>query len=131
MYHKSIYPPLPPLPPQNVHNVLFNRPEQADWPDYPLHINALTGASRSFRQFLEIVRDGATAMASDVSLGGLGIRPENGELAGVLCENSMVPFSSRHPCSTLMAFVGLHRPPSLLDRHDSPVCHVVILFNAL
>ena len=101
MYHKSLYPPLPQTPPQNVHNVLFNRTEQADWPDYPLHINALTGASRSFRQFLEIVRDGATAMASDVNLGGLGIRPENGELVGVLCENSMVFFSFLHPCPTL------------------------------
>ena len=97
MYHKSLYPPLPQFPPQNVHNVLFNRPEQANWPDYPLHVNAHTGASRSFRQFLEIVRDGATAMASDVEIGGLGIRPENGELAGVLCENSMVFLSFRHP----------------------------------
>lgn len=101
MYHKSLYPPLPQTPPQNVHNVLFNRTEQADWPDYPLHVNALTGASRSFRQFLEIVRDGATAMASDVDLGGLGIHPENGELVGVLCENSMVFFSFLHPCPTL------------------------------
>lgn len=96
MYHKSIYPPLPQLPPQNVHNVLFNRPDQADWPDYPLHVNALTGATRSFRQFLETVRDGATAMASDVNLGGLGIRPENDELVGVLTENSMVFLSFRH-----------------------------------
>ncbi|KAF8553033.1 acetyl-CoA synthetase-like protein [Imleria badia] len=89
MYHKSLYPPLPQIPPQNVHNILLNRPDQANWPDYPLQVNALTGASRSFRQFLEIVRDGATAMASDVDLGGLGIRAENGELAGVLCENSI------------------------------------------
>ena len=89
MYHKSLYSPLlPQIPPQNVHDVLFNRPDQADWPDYPLHVNALTRVSRSFRQFLEMVRDGATAMSSDVKLGGLGIRPENGELVGVLSENS-------------------------------------------
>lgn len=93
MYHKSLYPPLPKIPPQNVHNVLFHRPDQADWPDYPLHINALTGATRSFRQFLETVRDGATAMAGDAELGGLGIRPGNDEIAGILSENSMVLFS--------------------------------------
>ena len=90
MYHKSLYSPLPEIPPQNVHDVLFNRPDQADRPDYPLHVNAVTHASRSFRQFLEVVRDGATAMSSDVKLGGLGIRPENGEIVGVLSENSMV-----------------------------------------
>ncbi|KAF8125729.1 hypothetical protein EV363DRAFT_1350027 [Boletus edulis] len=89
MYYKSHYPPLPQIPPQNVHNVLFHRPDQADWPDYPLHVNPLTGASRSFRQFLETVRDGATAMGTDLNLGGLGIRAENGEIVGVLSENSM------------------------------------------
>ena len=73
MYHKSLYSPLPQIPPQNIHDVLFNRPDQADWPDYPLHVNALTHASRSFRQFLETLRDGATAMSSDVKLGGLGV----------------------------------------------------------
>lgn len=90
MHHKSLYPPLPQIPPQNVHNILFNRPDQADWPDYPLQVNALTRVSRSFREFLETVRDGATAMHSDVKLGGLGIRAENGELVGVLSENTMV-----------------------------------------
>jgi hypothetical protein len=92
MHHKSLYPPLPQIPPQNVHNVLFNRPDQAnsDWPEYPLHVNALTGATRSFREFLELVRDGATAIGSDVKLGGLGIRAENSELVGVLSDNSMV-----------------------------------------
>ncbi|KAH0826137.1 hypothetical protein J3R83DRAFT_5550 [Lanmaoa asiatica] len=89
MYYKSLFPPLPQVPPQNAHNIFFKRPDQADWPDYPLHVNALTGATRSFRQFLEIVRDGATAMGSDVKLGGLGIRAKNDELVGLLSENSM------------------------------------------
>ncbi|KAG9316024.1 hypothetical protein JVU11DRAFT_3686 [Chiua virens] len=91
MYYKSLFPPLPKILPQNIHNTLFNRPEQAEWQDYPLHVNALTGASRSFRQFLETVRDGATALSSDANVGGLGIRPGNNlnELVGVLSENSM------------------------------------------
>ncbi|KAG9315981.1 acetyl-CoA synthetase-like protein [Chiua virens] len=74
MYHKSLFPPLPKVPPQNIHNILLNRPEQADWPDYTLHIDALTGVTRSFPMS---------------SLGGLGIRLGNGELVGVLSENSM------------------------------------------
>lgn len=93
MYHNSLYPPPPDIPPQNIHNVLFNRPEQAHWPDYTLHIDALTGQTRSFRQFLERVRDGATAMSADVDQGGLGIRPGNNELVGLLTENSMVLLS--------------------------------------
>lgn len=129
MYHKSLYPPLPKIPPQNVHNILFNRPDQAGWLDYPSHVNALTGATRSFRQFLELVRDGATAMASDVKLGGLGMRAEKGELVGVLCENSMVSLSFRHPRPGLTAFIGLHRPTPLVDRHDRPICHVLILLH--
>ena len=79
-----------PIPPQNIHNVLFNHPEQAHRPGCILHINALSGQTRSFRQFLERVRDGATAMSADADQGGLGIRPGNNELVGLLTENSMV-----------------------------------------
>lgn len=129
MYYKSLFPPLPKTQPQNVHNILFDRPDQADWPDYPLHVNALTGATRSFRQFLDTVRDGATAMASDINLGGLGICPEkNDELVGVLSENSMVFLSFAHTRPSLTHFVGWHSPPSLPARHDRPLCHVLILF---
>ncbi|KIK90748.1 hypothetical protein PAXRUDRAFT_831419 [Paxillus rubicundulus Ve08.2h10] len=89
MYYKSLFPPLPEIPPQNVHHILFNRPEQKTWPDYTFQVSASTGATRSFQEFLERVRDGATALGSDVKDGGLGIRRENDEIVGVLSENSL------------------------------------------
>ncbi|KIJ64595.1 hypothetical protein HYDPIDRAFT_111963 [Hydnomerulius pinastri MD-312] len=89
MYHKSLFPPLPEVPEQNVHHLLFNRPDQKAWSDYTFQVNALTGTQRSFREFLERVRDGATALGSAVEIGGLDIRPENGEIVGVLSENSL------------------------------------------
>ncbi|KAG1854468.1 hypothetical protein DFJ58DRAFT_683981 [Suillus subalutaceus] len=87
MYHKSLFPDLPKVPESNVHHLLFNRPDQREWPDYTLFVNVATGQRRSFREFVERVRDGATALGADVSQGGLGLRPENGDLVGILSEN--------------------------------------------
>ncbi|KAG1855928.1 hypothetical protein F4604DRAFT_1590599 [Suillus subluteus] len=87
MYHKSLFPDLPKVPESNVHHLLFNRPDQREWPDYTLFVNVATGQRRSFREFIERVRDGATALGADVSQGGLGLRPENGDLVGILSEN--------------------------------------------
>ncbi|KAG0706265.1 hypothetical protein DFH29DRAFT_980527 [Suillus ampliporus] len=87
MYYKSLFPDLPKVPESNVHNLLFNRPDQKKWPDYTLFVNAATGQRCSFREFVERVRDGATALGADVANGGLGLRPENGEVVGILSEN--------------------------------------------
>ncbi|KAG1838190.1 hypothetical protein DFJ58DRAFT_615695, partial [Suillus subalutaceus] len=80
MYHKSLFPDLPKVPESNVHHLLFNRPDQREWPGY-------TGERGSFREFVERVRDGATALGADVSQRGLGLRPESGDLVGILSEN--------------------------------------------
>ncbi|KAG1732417.1 uncharacterized protein EDB91DRAFT_1349080 [Suillus paluster] len=87
MYYKSLFPDLPKVPESNVHHLLFNRPDQKEWPDYTLFVNVATGQRRSFREFVERVRDGATSLGADVAQGGLGLRPENGELVGILSEN--------------------------------------------
>ncbi|KAG0706739.1 hypothetical protein DFH29DRAFT_980202 [Suillus ampliporus] len=87
MYYRSLFPDLPTVQEPNIHDYLFNRPEQQDWPDYTLYVNVATGQRRSFREFVERVRDGATALGADVAQGGLGLRPENGELVGILSEN--------------------------------------------
>jgi acyl-CoA synthetase (AMP-forming)/AMP-acid ligase II len=87
MYHKSLFPDLPKVPESNVHHLIFNRPDQREWPDYTLFVNIATGQRRSFREFVERVRDGATALGADVSQGGLGLRPENGDTVGILSEN--------------------------------------------
>lgn len=87
MYYKSLFPDLPKVPESNIHHFLFDRPDQQDWPDYTLFVNVATGQRHSFREFIERVRDGATALGADVTQGGLGLRPENGELVGILSEN--------------------------------------------
>lgn len=90
MHLTSHYPEVPPLPEVNVHHYCFERPEQSDWKDYTLHINAATDQRRSFRAFIERVRDAATALGTPVSQGGLGLRNEDGEVIGIMSENSMV-----------------------------------------
>ncbi|OAX33939.1 acetyl-CoA synthetase-like protein [Rhizopogon vinicolor AM-OR11-026] len=89
MYHKSPFPGLPKILESNVHHLLLNRPDQKEWPDYTLFVNVITGQRRSFREFVERVRDGATALGADMSQGGLGLRPENEEVVGILGENCL------------------------------------------
>jgi hypothetical protein len=90
MYHKSLFPDPPKVPESNVHHLFFDRPDQKEWPDYTVFVDAATGQRRSFREFFERVRDGATALGTDVAQGGLGLRPENGEVVGILSQNCLV-----------------------------------------
>ena len=90
MYYKSMCPPIPPLPDTNVHHLVFNRPSQQEWPNYTVFIDALTGQRRRFRELVDRIRDGATSLGADIKHGGLGLRPENGEIVGILSENCMV-----------------------------------------
>ncbi|KAF8887154.1 hypothetical protein BD779DRAFT_1672910 [Infundibulicybe gibba] len=90
MYIKSPYPNIPPLPTTNSHDIFFNQPEQAEWPDYTVHIDSATGFKRTRREFNERVRDGATALGAPVSAGGLGLRGgDHGEMIGIMSENAM------------------------------------------
>ncbi|OAX31624.1 acetyl-CoA synthetase-like protein [Rhizopogon vinicolor AM-OR11-026] len=84
------------VPESNIHHLLFNRPDQKEWPDYTAFVDVATGQRRSFWEFVERVRDGATALGADVAQGGLGIRPENGEVVGILSENCMDYISLIH-----------------------------------
>lgn len=90
MYLQSMFPEVPSLPEMNAHDIFFNRPEQAAWPDYTLHIDAKTGKKRTFREFKERVKLGATALGAPVSAGGLGLRAEDGEIIGIMSHNSSV-----------------------------------------
>lgn len=89
MHHTSLFPPLPHVPEQNVHHILLDRPDQKSWPDFTFQVDILTGEQRSFREFLERVRDGATALGTETKHGGLGIRSENDEIVGILSENCL------------------------------------------
>ncbi|KIM54632.1 hypothetical protein SCLCIDRAFT_136462 [Scleroderma citrinum Foug A] len=85
----SLFPPLPHMPEQNVHHILLDRPDQASWRDFTFQVDILTGEQRSFRQFIERVRDGATALGTGTEYGGLGLRSENNEIVGILSENCL------------------------------------------
>jgi hypothetical protein len=90
MYLKSMYPDVPNMPPQNFHHHMFDRPDQNEWTNHTLHIDAVTGKKRTYREFYERVMDGATALGGPVSEQGLALKGEDGEIVGILGENSMV-----------------------------------------
>ncbi|KAF8644755.1 hypothetical protein AX16_008288 [Volvariella volvacea WC 439] len=93
----SPFPDPPPasVPTTNAHNVFFNRPEQALWPDFTLQIDAATGARRTYREFVERVRDVGSVLAAGREKGGLGLGSGE-EIVGILSDNSMashIPYS--------------------------------------
>ncbi|OCH91611.1 acetyl-CoA synthetase-like protein [Obba rivulosa] len=79
---------VPPLPPLNIHDLLFRRPDRVDIPDYPLHVDGLTGRTRTYYEFLERVHDGATALSAPASEGGLGLQPEK-DMVGIYSFNCL------------------------------------------
>lgn len=90
MHIQSVYPEIPPLSEINAHHALLRRPDQAEWSDFTLHVDALTGKTRTFREFAERVQYAATALGAPVSQGGLGISPENGDIVGIISHNCLV-----------------------------------------
>lgn len=91
MYLKSPYPDVPPISEINLHDLFFHRPDQAEWKDFTLHIDALTGKRRTFREFVRRVKLGITALGAPVAEGGLGLGTSGGnEMIGIISQNSMV-----------------------------------------
>lgn len=97
MYLKSLYPPVPPLPDMNVH-YMMNPPEAATSPaDHLLYVEVATGRKMMKKEFFERVYDGATALATPPSKGGLGINGDNGEIVGILSHNCIVSPHNSYP----------------------------------
>ena len=90
MYLKSLYPDVPPQPNINAHYFFFNRPGQANWPNFTAHIDVETGEEIMYHDFLELIRDLATGLGASVDQGGLGIRAEDKEMIGIMGDNSSV-----------------------------------------
>lgn len=88
MLVQSPFPEPPLLVDANAYNVLLNRPDQRDWKDYTLHVDAVTGRKRSFYEFRERVQDAAAALGGPVSDGCLGLSAEHKEMVGIISENS-------------------------------------------
>ncbi|KAG6852118.1 hypothetical protein C0991_002977, partial [Blastosporella zonata] len=114
MYLKSPFPDVPAPQEINAHHIFFNRPEQAEWPDYTLHIDAKTGKKRTFRQFKERVQLGATALGGPVADGGLGIRVEHGEIIGIMSHNSSDYIAILH------SLLSLTVPFALISHYSTP-----------
>ncbi|PFH48611.1 hypothetical protein AMATHDRAFT_149489 [Amanita thiersii Skay4041] len=98
MHFKSMYPDIPPLPPGNIHNLCLRRPDQADWPDYTVQIEAKTGKSRTFREFIQRVDYAATALGGPFNKGCLGLCAEKNDIIGIMSENSMDYVTFVHAC---------------------------------
>ena len=89
MIFHSLLPPIPDPPFPNAHHLFLNRPDQAEWEDYDLHVDAPTGKVRKWYEFKDRVKRGATAF------GDPGLFPcEENEIVGVLSENCVVSFVS-------------------------------------
>jgi len=87
MVFQSLLPPVPDLAFPNAHHLVLNRPEQAEWEDYILHVDALTGKTRKWREFKDRVKRGATAFRNP------DLFPyEENEIVGILSENCVVGY---------------------------------------
>lgn len=90
MYIKSLYPQPASIEDLNFHYTLFGRTDQKDWPDYTLFIDASNGHRRTYREFVTDIYDGATALGASFETGCLGLRGDDGEMVGIMSDNSMV-----------------------------------------
>ena len=85
MIFHSLLPPTPDSSLPNAHHLFLNRPDQAEWEDYNLQVDAPTGKVRKWYEFKDRVKRGATAFG-DPSL----FPCEENEVIGVLSENCVV-----------------------------------------
>ena len=94
MIFQSLLPPIhdPPFP--NAHHLFLNRPDQAEWQDYDLHVDAPIGKARKWFEFKDRVKRGATAFRDP----SLFPREEN-EIVGILGENCAVSSVSFYSAS--------------------------------
>jgi hypothetical protein len=91
MYLRSLYPDVPLMPEMNVQHLFLHRPDQATWKDYTLLIDAKTDKKRTFREFVDRVQYGMTALGAPRAEGGLELGTwEVGEMIGIMSQNSMV-----------------------------------------
>ncbi|KIM41001.1 hypothetical protein M413DRAFT_19093 [Hebeloma cylindrosporum] len=126
MYLKSPYPDPPPLPAVNAHHIFFKRPDQADWPDYTLHIDAVTGKRVMYRDWVRDVEDLSTAFAGPSSQGCMGLQgwnegegaevvvPGGKEIIGIMSENSSEYIALIHAC------IRVAVPFALVSSYSTP-----------
>ena len=87
MVFQSLLPPVPDLPFPNAHNFFLGRPDQAEWEDYVLHVDAVTGKTRKWSEFKDRVARGATALGDPARF-----PHEENAIVAILSENCVVSF---------------------------------------
>ena len=104
MFVKSPFPDPPQLPEANAYHILFGRPDQSSWTDFPVHIDAVTGERVMQSELVSRVEALSTGLAIPHSQGGLGVAPT--ELIGIIGENSSVRmlFVSPYPLFEIRCF---------------------------
>ncbi|KAF8215206.1 hypothetical protein K438DRAFT_1800875 [Mycena galopus ATCC 62051] len=101
MHIYSPYPPLPPVPEVNVHDVMFGRPNEAN---YTIHIEDKTGRTRTYQELVDDVAWGATALGASIPDGGLGLNGEGNEIVGIMGDNSL------EYCDVVVALLRITTP---------------------
>jgi hypothetical protein len=128
MYLKSLYPEPPPNPPHlNAYLALLGRPDQGSWPDFIGHVEHHTGKSYSFIEVCKRINNLATALGSPTSLGGLGLQSGNGEIIGIMSDNSSV--SKQHDFWGVLS--NFRRITSLLQYLASRLPSLLFSFLAI
>ena len=93
---KSLFPPIPLVPPMNFHTFLFEvSPGKSIPRNHTVYIDGLTGEKWTLGEFIERVRDIATALVAPVEVGGLGVNlpgRETKEIVAILSPNCLVSF---------------------------------------
>ena len=93
MYIKSSFPGHDKVPNCNAYEALWNRFEQAGWPDdLILHIDGISGRKRTYQEFRTRAVLAATSLGNPVSDESPGVRSEleNGEMIAIISDSSSV-----------------------------------------
>ncbi|KAH9480790.1 putative 4-coumarate--CoA ligase 2 [Psilocybe cubensis] len=143
MYIKSPFPDPPQLPAVNAHYMFFKRPDQAEWPNYTVHIDPIdsltavgvTTAATAvnptgrlmYRDYLRNIEDLSTGLGVSEAEGGLGLqgwketdRAESvnakagREIIGIISENSSDYITLIHAC------IRIAVPFALISSYSTP-----------
>ena len=110
MYIKSSFPGHDKIPDCNAYEALWNRREQAGWPDdLILHIEGVSGRKRTYQEFRTCAVLAATTLGTPVSDGSPGVQNENGEIIAIASDSSSVrgKFLSTRVLFTVTSHEGL------------------------
>ena len=133
MHLQSMYPAAPPASDGNAHHILFPTRDRPTWPDFTRFIDASTGKRYSDHEFLESVCDGATALGTPASEGGLGLRAEDGEIVGILSDNCVVSvfYALSAPADNRDCVLGIYDTSACIAGNCRALLTVVVIRHTI